>query len=76
MCDVDGTSNSGNSLRFDTPATTLDSEGNAQFSGSFISTLSSLCSSEEDDDAFVIRIVQPAAVAGAWIAFGAVRASD
>jgi hypothetical protein len=76
VCDVDGTSNGGNSLHFDTPATTLDSEGNAQFSGSFISSLPSICSSEKDDDAFVIRIVQPAAVAGAWIAFGAVRSSD
>lgn len=75
VCDVDGTPNGGNSVDVDTPATTLDSEGNAQFSGSF-GTLPSICSSEVDDDAFVIRVVQPSAVAGAWIAFGAVRTSD
>src|SRR5215469_2279088 len=68
VCDVDGTANSGNSVDIDTAATSLDSEGDAQFSGSFVSTLPSLCSSE-NDDAFVIRIVKPAAFAGAWIAF-------
>ena len=75
VCDVDGTANSGNSVDVDTAATSLDSEGDAQFSGSFVSTLPSLCSSE-NDDAFVIRIVKPTAFAGAWIAFGAVRTSD
>jgi hypothetical protein len=33
VCDVDGTPDGGNSVDVDTPATTLDSEGNAQFSG-------------------------------------------
>jgi hypothetical protein len=71
VCDVDGTANSGNSIDIDTPATALDAQGNAQFSGKFVSHLPALCSSGKDD-AFVIRIVEPAAFAGAWIAFGAV----
>ncbi len=75
VCDVDGTANSGNSVLVDTPATGLDSEGNAHFSGSFTSSLPSVCSSE-NDNAFLIRIVQPAGFANAWIAFGAVRTSD
>jgi hypothetical protein len=72
VCDVDGTANGGNSLDFDTPATTLSADGNAHLRGSFVKALDPLCSSD-NDDAFVIRIVEPAAFAGAWIAFGAVR---
>ena len=72
VCDVDGTANDGNSVDIDTPETPLDPGGNAHFSGSFVSGLPALCSSE-NDDAFVIRIVEPSAFAGAWIAFGAVR---
>ncbi len=72
VCDVDGTGNNGNSVDIDTPATTLDAQGNAQFSGKFVSSLPSICSSE-NDDAFLIRIVEPTDFANAWIAFGAVR---
>jgi hypothetical protein len=72
VCDVDGAGNGGNSVDVDTPATTLDSQGNAHFAGSFTSTLPAICSSE-NDDAFVIRIVEPVFFANAWIAFGAVR---
>jgi hypothetical protein len=72
VCDVDGTANNGNSVDIDTPATDLDRQGNAHFSGNFVSSLPSLCASE-NDDAFVIRIVEPSSFANAWIAFGAVR---
>jgi hypothetical protein len=72
VCDVDGTANGGNSIDFDTPATTLDTKGEAYFSGRFVKSLDSVCSSE-NDNAFLIRIVEPAAFANAWIAFGAVR---
>jgi len=72
VCDVDGTANFGNSVLIDTPATPLNQQGNAHFAGSFVSSLPSLCSSE-NDDAFLIRIVEPSSFAGRWIAFGAVR---
>jgi hypothetical protein len=72
ICDVDGTANNGNSIDIDTPATDLDTRGNAQFSGTFVSSLPSLCASE-NDDAFLIRIVEPSTFANSWIAFGAVR---
>jgi hypothetical protein len=72
VCDVDGTANNGNSVDVDTPATTLDAQGNAQFCGRFVSRLPPVCSSE-NDNAFLIRIVEPSTFAGAWIAFGAVR---
>jgi hypothetical protein len=74
VCDVDGTANNGNSVDIDTPATHLDAQGNAQFSGSFVSSLPPLCSSDKDN-AFLIRIVEPSSFANAWIAFGAVRTS-
>jgi hypothetical protein len=72
VCDVEGTANGGNSVDIDTPATTLDARGNAQFSGSFVTSLPPVCSSD-DDNAFLIRIVEPTTFANAWIAFGAVR---
>jgi hypothetical protein len=72
VCDVDGSANGGNSALVDTPATTLDAQGNAHFSGSFTSSPPAVCSSEKDD-AFLIRIVEPSGFANAWIAFGAVR---
>lgn len=75
VCDVDGTANNGNSVLVDTPATTLNSDGDAHFSGSFTSSLPSVCGSE-NDDAFLVRIVQPGSFANAWIAFGAVRTSN
>jgi hypothetical protein len=71
VCDVDGTANNGNSIDIDTPETPLDAQGNAHFSGSFVSSLPALCSSE-NDDAFLIRIVDPTVFANAWMAFGAV----
>jgi hypothetical protein len=67
VCDVEGA----NSIDIDTPATTLDAQGNAHFSGTFTSALSPLCSNGSDD-AFLIRIVEPSNFANAWIAFGAV----
>jgi hypothetical protein len=74
VCNVDGSANGGNSVDIDTPPTTLDSQGNAHFSGSFTSSLPTVCSSETND-AFLIRIVLPTSFANAWIAFGAVPTS-
>ncbi|MBV8774799.1 MAG: hypothetical protein JO166_21070 [Deltaproteobacteria bacterium] len=75
VCDVDGTSNGGNSVDIDTPATALDPQGNAHFSGTFLSSLPAACSTD-NDDAFLIRIVEPSAFANAWIAFGGVRSGE
>jgi hypothetical protein len=61
-----------NSVDIDTPATTLDAQGNAHFCGSFLTSLSPVCGSD-NDTAFPIRIGEPTAFAAAWIAFGAVR---
>jgi hypothetical protein len=74
VCDVDGSGNDGNSVDIDTPATNLNMQGDAQFSGSFASSLPSLCATQ-DNDAFLIRIVKPSTFANAWIAFGAVPVS-
>lgn len=84
VCNLDGTYGA-NSVRIDTPATTLDLQGNASFSGSFTASLPAVCSSAtpygQADDAFVIRIVScptvatPCPFADLWIAFGAVLRS-
>jgi hypothetical protein len=71
VCNLDGSGNNGNSIDIDTPATNLSARGNAQFSGSFVSSLPALCATQ-DNDAFLIRIVEPSTFANAWIAFAAV----
>jgi hypothetical protein len=71
VCNVDGKNGGADSLLFDTPSTALDAQGNAHFNGSFSSSLPTVCGSQ-NDDAFLIRIVQPAGFADIWIAFGAI----
>ncbi len=81
VCNLDGTYGV-NSIQIDTPATTLDLQGNASFSGTFSGSLPAVCSSNtpygQADDAFMIRIVScptvatPCPFADLWIAFGAV----
>lgn len=73
VCDVDGSAGgaNGNSVLVDTPAVTLNAQGNAQFNGN-VGPLPAVCGSESDI-AFLIRIVQPPAFADVWIAAGAVR---
>jgi hypothetical protein len=61
LIDVDGTANGGNSIDVMTPATALGAHGYANFSGSFLSSLPPVCSSE-NDDAFAIRIVRTLAL--------------
>jgi hypothetical protein len=70
VCDVDGSASGGTSTLVDTPSVTLSTTGDAQFSGSF-GTLPAVCSSETDT-AFLLRIVNPEAFRGVWIANGAV----
>jgi hypothetical protein len=72
VCDVNGSAGSGNSVLVDTAAVALSAQGDAKFSGSFVSALPAVCSSEPDL-AFLIRIVAPVAFADRWIAAGAVR---
>ncbi|MGH7934453.1 MAG: hypothetical protein ACREQN_15010 [Candidatus Binataceae bacterium] len=72
VCNVDGSTNSGNSVLVDTPAVSLDTQGNAFFTGSFVSALPSSCGTASND-AFLIRIVQPTTFTNFWIAFGAVQ---
>jgi hypothetical protein len=76
VCDVDGTANGGNSVLVDTPAVPLDAQGDAHFRGTLATPAPSLCSTESSDDAFLIRIVQPAGFADRWIAFGAILTSS
>jgi hypothetical protein len=75
VCNVDGSANSGNSVLFDTSPIGLDLQGNAHFSGSFLNAPTSLCDTL-DNDAFLIRIVEPTSFANLWIAFGAVPTSS
>ena len=71
VCNVTGDQGS-SSLSVDTPVTTLDAQGNADFKGGFTSSIPSECSiNSASDDAFLIRIGS-GPFAGAWIAFGAV----
>jgi hypothetical protein len=70
VCDRDGVP-SGTSTLVDTPPVPLSSTGDAQFSGN-IGPLPAACS-DEHDIAFLIRIFNPAAFRGVWIANGAVQ---
>ncbi|MGH8010876.1 MAG: hypothetical protein ACREQ4_00085 [Candidatus Binataceae bacterium] len=75
VCNVSGSTNSGNSVLIDTPVVPLDSQGNAFFRGDLTSTPPSVCGTVTDD-AFLIRIVKPAAFNNFWIAFGAVQSVE
>ena len=66
VCDTNGSAGGGNSVLVDTPAVTLDRQGNARFSGS-IGALPAVCVSEPDI-AFLVNIPG----ANRWIANGAV----
>jgi len=69
VCNVSGTTNSGNSVLVDTPAVPLSALGNASFAGN-IGPISSVCG--PSDIAFLIRIVQPVGFANLWIAAGGI----
>jgi hypothetical protein len=70
VCNVMGDQGA-NSVFVDTPVTTLDARGNANFNGSFSSIPSECSTNAALDDAFLIRIGS-GAFESAWIAFGAV----
>ena len=74
VCDIDGSAGGGTSILVDTPPVPLSSAGNAQFSGN-IGSLPTACT-DEPDIAFLIRIFNPAAFRGVWIANGAVLVVD
>jgi hypothetical protein len=74
VCDIDGSAGGGTSTVVDTPPVPLSSAGNAQFSGN-IGSLPAACT-DEPDIAFLIRIFNPAAFRGVWIANGAVLVVD
>ena len=71
VCDLDGSAGGGNSTLVDTPAVNLSAQGDAEFNGN-VGPLPAACLNEPDI-AFLIRIVEPSAFLGRWIAFGAVR---
>jgi len=71
VCDLDGSAGSGKSTLVDTPAVDLSAQGDAEFNGN-VGPLPAACLNEPDI-AFLIRIVDPSAFLGRWIAFGAVR---
>lgn len=71
VCDLDGSAGGGNSTLVDTPAVNLSAQGDAEFNGN-VGSLPAACLNEPDI-AFLIRIVDPSAFLGRWIAFGAVR---
>ena len=71
VCDLDGSAGGGNSTLVDTPAVNLSAQGDAAFNGN-VGPLPAACLNEPDI-AFLIRIVEPSAFLGRWIAFGAVR---
>ena len=74
VCNVDGMTNgSPDSVAIDTRAVPLDAQGDAQFFGSFVTSIPAVCSAAPRDTAFLIRIVEPDADANLYIAFGAVR---
>jgi hypothetical protein len=70
VCDLDDSAGSGTAT-VDTPSVPLSSTGDAQFSGSFAAPLPPACTNEQDI-AFLIRIFNPPAFRGVWIANGAV----
>jgi hypothetical protein len=70
VCDRDGVP-SGTSTLVDTPSVSLSSTGDAQFSGN-IGPLPAACN-DEHNLAFLVRIFNPAAFRGVWIANGAVQ---
>jgi hypothetical protein len=70
VCDLDGSAGGGNSVLVDTAPVPLSSTGNAQFSGK-VGTIPNVCATEPDI-AFLVRIFNPEAFRGVWIANGAV----
>ena len=77
VCNVSGTtSGSTDSVEVDTSPVALDNQGDAQFNGSFVSSVPTICSAAPWNTAFLIRIVEPAADADLYIAFGAVLFAD
>ncbi len=64
VCDTDGSASGGNSIIVDTPAVTLDEQGDARFNGTI--TVPAVCSTEPDM-AFLIRTTS-----GRWLANGTV----
>jgi hypothetical protein len=77
VCNVSGTSGSSpNSVEDDTDAVPLSFQGDASFQGSLVSAVPSVCQTNPDDVAFLIRIVQPAGFANLWIAAGGVLTVD
>jgi hypothetical protein len=76
VCNVDGlTTGSTDSVAVDTGTVALDAQGDAQFNGSFVASVPAVCSAAPGDTAFLIRVVEPAADANLYIAFGAVLVS-
>jgi len=75
ICDNDGSASGGNSVLVETPSVPLSSTGDASFTGN-LGTVPSVCSIESDL-AFVVRVsgFGGNAVAGPWIANGAVLVS-
>jgi hypothetical protein len=77
VCNVSGTSGSSpNSVEDDTDAVPLSLQGDASFQGSLVSAVPSVCQTNPDDVAFLIRIVQPSGFANLWIAAGGVLTVD
>ncbi|MBI3301959.1 MAG: hypothetical protein HYZ72_07765 [Deltaproteobacteria bacterium] len=72
VCNLDGSAGGGNSTLVDTPAVSLSAQGDAEFIGN-IGPLPRRACVNQSDRAFLIRIVEPAAFVGHYIAFGAVR---
>jgi hypothetical protein len=73
VCNVDGTAGgTGTSVTVDTPPVPLSSTGDAHFSGKV--TIPDVCTSDPNPSniAFLIRIFNPLAFRGVWIANGAV----
>ena len=73
ICNVSGTSGTGKvPVEDDTDPVPLSFQGNARFHGSLVSPIPSVCLTNPDDTAFVIRIVEPSAFFDLWIGFGGV----
>lgn len=70
VCDIDGSAGGGTSTLVDTPSVPLSPTGDAHFSGK-VGTLPAACT-DETDIALLIRIFNPAAFRGVWIANGSV----
>jgi hypothetical protein len=69
VCNVSGATNGGNSVLVNTAAVPLSETGDASFNGN-VGSFPSACSTS--DIAFLIRIVDPTAFGGLWIAAGGV----